>query len=172
MKAEEFDHGMTRNNTERKEEMIEEAKVWPVDFEQVGPGSYFSPEQVGEIFGTTPGDDRHRLACLGLKGTIETKLASRKVYVTCVVQGDGVRVLSHWEATNYTAHQFAKRYRGMASDVRRIVRIDTSEFSTDQLKMHERHVHTCATTYLAAKKGKREALLSLKAPATPKALPE
>lgn len=146
--------------------MEQEAKQWPVDFETVEKGRYFCPEEVAEIFGTLPGTPKHQLACLGFKGTLETKLAQRLYYVTCVVYHDGVRVLTDWEATEYRTRNFLRGFRKMGSDLRALGKVDTAEFSAEQMATHEQRVRKCSTIYLAAKRGSRDAVLAGKSPET------
>ena len=150
-----------------------EAKPWPIDFDTVDVGRYFAPEELAEIFGMNAGDDRYRLAQLNLKNSIELKLGQRPVplYVTVVIQGDGLRVLNHWEATQYSARAFSRHFRGLGSYLRRLGRIDTAEFDDQQKTVYEGHLNRCAQTYLGAKRGRRESMISAPAADTPKALP-
>lgn len=154
--------------------MTEELKPWPVDFDVIEVGRYFSADEITDIFGRTPSEPEYRLCLLNLKGSIEKKLAQRPVplYVTAKIEGDGVRVLEHWENVHYSTKGFKRQLRGLGAYLQRLTRTDTSGFDDEQRAVYERNVNYCATVYLGAKKGKREARLSAPKADVPKALPD
>jgi hypothetical protein len=149
-----------------------EARPWPVDFDEVEIGRFFSPEELAQIFGVEAESPRFRLLKLALRSSIEKKLKQRDIplYVRVKDEGDGLRVLDHWANLHHSTKSFRQRYRGMGRDVGYISRIDTSEFDEKQLVIYERNLNECATIYLGAKRAKREALLSNRNAETPKVL--
>lgn len=147
-----------------------ETKVWPIDLDDIGIGYYLSPEDVAETFGTTLGTDKHRLVVLGLKSVIEAKMAARGQHVSVSCEGGGIRVRTNLEASAYSASQFALRVRQMGKLVRFMGRIDTSEFTPEQLQRHDRNLHISACTFAGAVKARRQAKLSPKPEGIPKVL--
>lgn len=154
------------------EEQVTEARRYPVDFDGVEVGRFFMPEEIAEMFGTEPGTEDHRFKCMQFGRDIERRLARRAVplYVTCRTMGDGVKVLTQEEASNYNTRKANLALRSMGVAVCRLGKVDTSGFSDRQRQIHENNLARSAQMYLSARRGRREALSGGSGPAVPKAI--
>lgn len=113
---------------------------YPLDFDALDKGSVITREQVAEISGVPPDDQRFGFAVLHLRQRIEQELAARGRVLTLKTEDGGIRVLTDGEASQYNAEAINKGIAKMYRAHVRNMHVDAGLLNEKERRTHERRL--------------------------------
>lgn len=97
-------------------------------------GDYIEPKTLGEMTDTKPGTTQYAFALIGIRNRIEDEYPG----LVCKMEGQGIRVLSDKEASEYTHRRFREGLQTMKRSHSRALRVDRSQLP--QPSAHDRRL--------------------------------
>ena len=113
---------------------------YPLDFDALNKGDVLTPESLARITSTEVGTPAYQFAILGLRCEIERELEAAGRPVTVKQDGDGLRILTDEEATDYNHAQLQAGLRKVARSHRRNLLVDRTQLSIEKQKAHDRRL--------------------------------
>ncbi len=139
-----------------------ESNRWPMDFEALNKGDVIPIEQIERIVQAKKGTEKYALGALSLADAIMKAKAAMIEPVTCKYEKGTLVILNDGDASVYNNNAVRKGIRKIARGFRRMLYVDTSDFSLEEKDKHLRRLETNGK-YLHAIKLVRRGKLNLPA---------